>query len=919
MKSRSLVLAAISSVGVAVLAYFVLDSGVERGSGGRSAGGQVAAERTVSGEEGEFGEKKGARRYPNNIFLEERAYPYGTVPQEQYEAALNSARLAQQALRRDPSALTWSQAGPTNIPGRISAIAVHPSELNTIYAGSAAGGVYKSIDHGASWTPIFDEVGTYSIGALAIHPTNSNIIYVGTGEASGAGDHYEGNGVYKSTDGGTSWSHIGLDSVVIIGKIAIDPLRPETLFVAGLGRLFGGASGDNVSVYRGLYRSTDGGANWTQVIYENAVTGCVDVALCQNNVLATTWSIDNSPTCAVYLSTDNGASFVMLSGTSTLPSPEAGLDRIGVSIDPVTQTYWIVHSSTASTFHSVYRSRDGVNWTQVNDAALVNSMDGFAWYFGQIRAVPGDSLTAYVLGVTLWKTTDGGNSWFDVTGSTHVDHHDLVAIPYVGGHYVYDGCDGGVNYSPDMGGSWTTYFNMANTQFYAMTIDPSDSAHVLGGTQDNGTNRTLAGSVGGWDHILGGDGFYVVVDHSDPNIIYAEYQNGYICKSTDRGLSFSGINSGISTSEARAWNTPIVMDPVHSNILYTSTDRVYRTVNGGSQWVPISPDLTTQYLTAIGVSAADSQVVYAGSRMGTIHLTTNNGANWTQIDAGVPDRWVTRLTPSRTDARKCYVTVSGYARQASSLPHVLVTNNYGSSWTDITSNLPIAPVNDVIIDPHDTMTLYVATDVGVYTSHNQGGSWSPLATGMPVTCVIDLDMHRTSRKLVAATHGRSMYSTVIPIKPAIVSSPVAIAIRNQPYLYDVEAFGVPAPTYALATTPVPPAGMTIDYSTGLISWTPSATGSFPVTVEASNSEGTATQSFAIQVRCCSGTSGNVNMIGIVDLADLSALVSYLTGGGYVLPCAEEANVNMTGIVDLADLSALVSYLTGGGYVLPNCP
>ncbi len=912
MNPKSAFLAAVSSLAIVAVVYLVINWSDLTGVG------QTASTRHISQRVEEQEEEEGIK-YPNNTFLEQRAYPYETVPQEQYLAAQATAQAAYRTLRRSPSALAWSQAGPENVPGRISAIAVHPSDLNTIYAGSAAGGIFKTTDHGANWTPVFDEVGTYAIGALAIHPTNPNIIYVGTGEASGASDHYEGNGVYKTIDGGATWTHVGLDSVVVIGKIAIDPLRPETVFVAGHGRLFGSAVGANHTWNRGLYRSTDGGANWTQIFAISDVAGCIDVALYQNEVLAAFWTVDNSLDCAVYRSTDNGDSFSLLSGTSTLPSPIDNLDRIGVSIDPITRTYWIVHSSTSGYFHSVYRSRDGVNWTQVNDAALSSSMSGFAWYFGQIRAVPGDSLTAYVLGVTLWKTTDGGNSWIDVTGTTHVDHHDLVAIPYAGGHYVYNGCDGGVNYSPDMGNNWTTYFNMHNTQFYAMTVDPSDANHVLGGTQDNGTNRTLTGSVGGWDHILGGDGFWVAVDHSDPNIIYAEYQYGYICKSYDRGLSFYTATNGITSSETHAWNTPIVMHPVHSNILYTSTDRVYRTINGADEWVPISPDLTTSYITAIGVSAADSQVVYAGSRMGTIHVTINNGASWSQVDGSVPDRWVTRLTPSSTDAAHCYVTVSGYVRQASSLPHVLVTKNYGVTWTDITGNLPMAPVNDVIIDPQDTMTLYVATDVGVYVSHTQGGTWELLATGMPITCVIDLAMHSGTRKLVAATHGRSMYSVVIPMKPSFTSTPVTDARVGEPYSYDAEAFGVPAPTYALAASPTPPAGMSINSSTGLISWTPGTAGSYPVAVEASNSEGMTTQSYTIQVKCCIGTSGNVNMTGIVDLADLSALVSYLTGGGYVLQCNDEANVNLTGIVDLADLSALVSYLTGGGYVLPNCP
>lgn len=722
----------------------------------------VKVNETDDNEREEEAERAERGAYPSGTFYEQRAYPYGEIPMDQYARALEASRVAERAFRPSNLVPTWTEAGPTNVPGRISAIAVHPSDLNTAYVGAAAGGVFKTTDHGASWTPIFDAVGTYSIGAIAIHPNNPNIIYVGTGEATGAIDDYEGTGMYKSIDGGATWTHIGLDSIALIGKIAIDPLRPETLFVAGMGRIFGRNTGANFTTYRGLYRSTNGGATWTKQLYIDDATGCIDVALYGDEVYASMWSFDGSTTDALYRSVNNGVTFDILSGTGGLPSNANGVDRIGISIDPVTNTFWVVQDSANGKFHSVYRSRNGTTWTHTNDGALSGVFSNFGWYFGQIRAVPGDSTIAYVLGVSLYRTTNYGASWSDVTGTTHVDHHALVAVPRVGGYDLWGGCDGGVNFSSNQGSSWTTYQNMHNTQFYAMTIDPNNPLHILGGTQDNGTNRTPNGGTGNWEHILGGDGFYVVVDYSNSNIIYAESQNGAIAKSTDGGLTFSSATSGINGSETRAWNTPIVIDPAFPNRLYTSTDRAYRTVDGAATWTVISPDMTAGYVTTIGASAADSQVVYAGTNRGEIWVTTNNGGSWTRLDTGIPDRWVTRLTPSATNALVCYATVSGYIRDAVSLPHVFRTANGGVLWTDITSNLPQAPVNDIIVDPADSNTLYVATDVGVYVSNNLGGSWSLFGAGLPITCVVDLNMHKPTRKMVAATHGRSMYWTTVP-------------------------------------------------------------------------------------------------------------------------------------------------------------
>ncbi|RME21791.1 MAG: hypothetical protein D6800_11695, partial [Candidatus Zixiibacteriota bacterium] len=297
-----------------------------------------------------------------------------------------------------------------------------------------------------------------------------------------------------------------------------------------------------------------------------------------------------------------------------------------------------------------------------------------------------------------------------------------------------------------------------------MTVNYQNSDHIYGGAQDNGTMRTLTASQSDWTRIFGGDGFFSLVDYTNPNIIYVEFQFGDLYRSDDGGFSFTWAQNGIDPSgtEPHGWNTPLAMDPNHPNIIYYGTDRVYRSTDRANNWTAISPSLSSGYITTIGVAKSDSLVVYAGSRVGAVQVTTDAGTTWTDISGSLPNRWVTRLTVDPFDAAVCYVTLSGYISQGETLPHIFRTTDFGATWTDISSNLPDAPLNDVIIDPHDNNTLYVGSDVGVYVSNNLGGSWAPLGTGMPITTVHDLEMNPRTRKLVAATHGRSMFQTFIP-------------------------------------------------------------------------------------------------------------------------------------------------------------
>ncbi len=723
-----------------------------------------------------------AKALPNDWFYIQRAYPGNDVPVAERLKAVDRAK----SMRKDASdkassaAPSWTFSGPTNIPGRIADIAVHPTDVNTVYAASAAGGVFKSTTGGNSWTPIFDEIGPQPVGAIAINPANPNIVYAGTGEANAATDNYEGTGVYKSIDAGATWALVGLPNSYSIGRIVVDPLRPETVYVAVAGRMFGFSS------ERGLYRSQNGGSTWEQLLYVDDSTGCIDVAFhaSTGTVFAGMWHRWRNPmqrqaggwTSAIWRSTDFGTNWVKLNGGITpgfgLPAPSSILGRIGLTLDQSSETIYAMFDEHPGNFAGIYRSDDlGSFWSRTNDGSMGNFVNGFGWYFGQVRCAPGQPDIVYACGVPLYRSEDGGSTWTEVATNIHVDHHAIAFSPSNTNH-VYNGGDGGVAFSSNGGDTWTARANMGNSQFYAMTIDKLNPQRLYGGTQDNGTLRTLTGAVNDWTRILGGDGFYSIVDHTNSAVIYAEFQNGNLHKSTNTGASFSSAMNGIDYSNERHnWSTPVEMAPYDNNVLYYGSNLLYKTSDGAGLWTAISGDLTDGNdpgnlsfgtITTIGASPNTPGVVYVGTDDANVWVTTNDGGNWTDITAGLPERWVTRVTVHPTDPTIAYVTLSGY-KVGDHAAHIYKTTNSGGTWTPSGGNLFDAPINDVVIDPdYPQSALYIATDFGVYMTNDSGANWVELASGMPaVTPVHDIDFHQGTRKLVAGTHGRSMYSITI--------------------------------------------------------------------------------------------------------------------------------------------------------------
>ena len=718
-------------------------------------------------------DEKEALNKPNDWFFRQRAFPYAEINYEARTLAWEQA-LAKKA-EADTRNIGWILDGPLNVGGRISALASPPDDAQTIYAGVASGGVFKTTNGGSTWNPVFDDALSLSIGDIALAPSDPDIIYVGTGESNAGGGSlaYDGFGIYRSSDGGQNWDHLGLENCGSVGRIAIHPLEPQTAFVAAMGRLFSN------NPERGIFRTVNGGESWEKVLYVSDSTGGIDIVmdpLHPDTLYAALWErirrpemrSYGGPTCGVFRSFDGGDTWTEL--TVGLPSPSHNVGRIGIDISASSPNIlYAIYADRIGYFDGVYKTTDhGETWTQTNDAGLNNMYSSFGWWFGRISIDPADPDKVYAIGLDLYKTTNGGNSWFNTSGSVHVDQHDLIAHA-TNPDFVILGNDGGVYLSYNGGSSWSHLNNMPITQFYTCEVDYQFPERLYGGTQDNGTNRTMTGSLDDWQHIYWGDGFYVRVDPSDNSYVYAEYQYGNFARSTNGGYSFNSAMNGINGSDRKNWNTPFALNPVNPEILYYGSDKLYKTLNRASSWFPVSPDLTNGFgggnlmygtLTTIAVAPSNTDYIYVGTDDGNVWVSPDDGSNWNNISSSFPLRWVTRVAVDPYDEEVAYVTLSGY-RYDSYQPHIFRTADAGLSWQDISGDMPEAPVNDIIIDPDFDSTLYVATDFGVYVSWNLGVNWHLLGSNLPNAPVVDLTLHAPTRKLIAATYGRSMYSFLL--------------------------------------------------------------------------------------------------------------------------------------------------------------
>lgn len=702
-----------------------------------------------------------------DFFYSQRSYPYGVID---YAA---QQRAAQQYLDLNTAArmqmvAQWQPAGPVNTGGRIVDVEMHPTNQQIAYLCAASGGVFKTTDGGTSWNPIFDNQPTLSMGDIAIAPSNPSILYVGTGEANGGSGSitYDAKGVFKSIDAGVTWQHVGLDSTRMIGRIAVHPTNPDVAFVASMGEMYAPSS------YRGLYRTADGGATWQNVLYVNDSVGAVDVVINPQNpnyVYAATWErmrrVNDKryygEESGLWRSTDGGLTFSRLS--NGLPVLGGLYSRVGVDLCPShPNVLYSVYIGDNYDFYGLYRSNDfGTTWAQTSDFDLQGTMGVQGYWWGRVKCDPMDTNTVYVLNYDVHKSTDGGNS-FPVIASGHVDQH-IVAVHPTNPNFVMIGNDGGLYISNDGGATSVRNLDIPNNQVYRCAIDYSNPTNLYCGVQDNGTNRTLTGALNDYDHIFGGDGFFPLIDPTNSQNIFAEYQYGNIFKSTDGGFNFNQATNGIFGSAN--WNCPLLFDPANPQTLYTGAQQVFRTDDAGDNWYSISPDLTTIDITGsllygtisyIDVSPLNSDIIYVGTDDGKVWNTLNGGGTWNDVTQTLPVRWVSAVACDPFNAGTAYITLSGY-RYHDNNKHVYKTINNGQTWTAIDAGLPDIPCNHIIPDPSVANRLYLATDVGVYYTTNGGLGWAACGTGMPIVVCADLKLHDPTRTLVVGTYGRSMY------------------------------------------------------------------------------------------------------------------------------------------------------------------
>ena len=732
-------------------------------------------------------------KFPNDWFYRQRAYPYTELRSDLYYKAMEQTQaMEHNGLKSGQE--NWKLVGPVNIGGRITDVEMPINDNNTVYLGTASGGIFKSTNLGTNWVPIFDNQVALSIGDMDVSKTKPETLFVGTGEPNaGGGSHtYEGYGVYKSNDAGATWTQSGLTSAGSIGRVKIDPLHPDTVYAAAMGHLF------SYNEERGVFRTRDGGASWQKVLYLTDSTGASDLCINQIDpkiIYAAMWERTRRPsyqsyggkTSGLWRSSDGGDSWSEL--LNGLPKGNAG--RIGIDIsDSNPLVLYATYTDSSGFLQGIYKTiNGGDNWSKTGELGENSS---YWWWFSEVDVDPINPNIAYVSGFQAYKTTNGGTTWVNTFNSAHVDMHGVFVHPKDNALSLL--CSDGGLYISKSGG--TTSFHIENlpiTQFYTCEVDYLNPDRFYGGTQDNGTIRVTNGMVNRWQSIYGGDGFVVKVDPTDNNYVYAQSQYGGLGRSIDGAAGFLGATQGINYGDRFNWKSPLELDPQNPSILYFGSHRLYKSTNRAQSWRAVSNDLTNgagvnvNYgtLTTISVSPLDANIVYVGTDDGNVWNTLNGTATWTNLSTNLPDRWITCVQASPFDKAEAFVTISGY-RWDSYLPHVYRTKNNGQTWVDVSGNLPDFPVNSIVLDPVDHKTWYIGTDGGVFVTQNEGQTWDIYGNGLPKAPVLDLNMHAPTRMLTAATFGRSMYS--IHILPAQGTNPVA---QNR---IDINAYPNPCTT-----------------------------------------------------------------------------------------------------------------------------
>ncbi|MBI3411325.1 MAG: glycosyl hydrolase [Planctomycetes bacterium] len=748
--------------------------------------------------------------------------------------------------------------GPAITSGRIAAFAVHPTDTSIYYVAVASGGVWKTINAGTTWSPIFDKEGSYSIGAIALDPKNPQVVWVGAGENNSQRSVSYGDGVYRSDDAGKSWKNVGLKSSEHIGRILIDPRNSDVVYVAAQGPLW------NAGGERGLYKTTDAGKTWKQVLKISENTGVTDVVLDPRNpdvLIAASYQrrrhvwtlINGGPESAIYKSTDGGGTWKKLK--AGLPSEDLG--RISLAIAPTNPDIVYAGVESIDKKGGVFRSADlGETWERRND------FDQGAMYFAGVAADPKNADRVYVMGVFMQVSDDGGKTLRRLGQKwRHVDDHAIWINPTDTRHYRV-GCDGGIYESFDQGANWTFMANLPVTQFYDVTCDESGPFyHVYGGTQDNFTlggparTRSAHGITNAdWFVTLGGDGFHSRVDSKDPNTVYSTLQYGVLSRFDRRTGQSTIIQPQVGKDEPPLrwnWDSPLIISPHKNTRLYFAANRLFKSADRGDSWKPVSGDLTRQldrdklpvmgklwgpdavakhqstsfYGNCIALSESPKKegLIYVGTDDGLVQVTEDGGKNWRKIDTfpGVPDQtYVTRLLASQHETDTVYLAFDNH-KNGDFAPYLLKSTDAGQTWTSIKSDLPERGSVLAIAEDHvNPNLLFAGTEFGLYFTLDGGKKWTRLKGGLPTIAVKDLAIQRQMNDLVVGTFGRGIYvlddySPLRELTPeALLREAVLCPVRDATEYIPTRQYGVPGKGFqgsAFYTADNPPFGATFTY------------------------------------------------------------------------------------------------------------
>ncbi|HYM61877.1 MAG TPA: sialidase [Thermoanaerobaculia bacterium] len=735
------------------------------------------------------------------------------------------------------SGLGARNIGSATMSGRVAALdAVHEGNRLTIYVGSASGGIWKSQNGGTTYKPVFDKQPVQSIGAIAIDPKNPKVVWAGTGEAWTRNSVSIGDGLYKSTDGGDNWTNTGLGNSERIARILIDPTDTDTVYVCVPGKLW--SDSDD----RGVYKTSDGGKSWTKVLKGgNASTGCSMISMDRANpktLYAGLWDFrrqawtfrsggdgPNAPSgSGLYKSTDGGTTWSDVSSATGLPAKPWG--RVAMAVAPSKSKVVYTFIETDPPKNGLYRSDDaGQTWHALDRSF---NMIQRPFYFANLIVDPKDENKLYKPDYNLIVSNDGGKSFSPIGGSAHGDFHDVWVDPQNTDHLI-TGDDGGIWYSYNGGGHWWKAENLPISQFYHVSLDMDTPYHVYGGLQDNGSWVGASDYPGGianaqWESMYFGDGFWMFADPTDNDYLYAESQGGDIGRVNRKTHQIRNIRPLPHYKEGKLrfnWNTPIHVSS--TGAIYLGAEFLFRTKDHGQTWERISPDLTTNdpdkqkqelsggvtvdnsaaemhtTIYAIAESPKNADLIWVGTDDGNLQLTRDGGKSWTNVSANVPgiprNAWVTSVEPSRFDEGTAYATLDAHTF-GDMRPYVYRTNDYGRSWTPLVA--PGSPMRGyahvVREDPVDRDLLFAGTELGLWISIDGGKQWAQYKGGdMPSVAVRDVAVHPRDHDLVIATHGSGIWivDDITPLRKLTESilQDKAAFLAGRPILQVIQPYG----------------------------------------------------------------------------------------------------------------------------------